>query len=168
MTSCEIWRDVPGYGGLYRVSNLGRIWSTTSRRLLKPWKQNAGYLCVTLFNNKKWSKQLVHRLVADAFIPAQKGKTQINHINGIKTDNRLENLERCNTRENAMHSIYKLGNDSQFQKRPVMCLDTMQVYASASEAARAVHGCNQNIVKCCQGKRLSHKGLRWAYAEVEQ
>lgn len=166
MTSCEIWLDVPGYAGLYMVSNLGRVWSLTSGRVLRPWRHNAGYLSVTLFRDKKGAKKLVHRLVADAFIPNPEGKLQINHRNGDKTDNREVNLEWCDNRENALHSAYVLGNESTIKKRPVYCPDTGRAYASAADAARAVGGCNQNIVKCCQGKRQRHKGLRWSYKEV--
>lgn len=168
MTSCaEEWRDVRGYTGVYQVSNLGRVRRVApdSTRVLKPWRHNAGYSCVTLSLNKKESKPLVHRLVAEAFLPNPANKPQINHINGVKTDNRVTNLEWCSNRENALHSANVLGNESTIPKRPVRCVDTGEVFNSARNAARAVGGCSQNIVKCCQGKRGHHKGLRWAYAE---
>lgn len=161
------WRDVPGYEGSYQVSNLGeaRSMRTNPPRLLKPWRHPAGYVCVTLHHAAKKKKQLVHRLVAKAFLPNPEDKPQVNHKNGDKVDNNVNNLEWCDNRENAHHSAYTLGNESTIAKRPVVCLDTRQTFPSVAEAARAVGGCNQNIVKCCQGKRRKHKGLRWAYAE---
>jgi hypothetical protein len=168
-TLCENWRDIPGYEGRYQVSDGGGVRSIFYQSLtpLKPWLNNMGYLCVTLYKDRKRTKQLVHRLVATVFIPNphQDDRTQINHKNGVKTDNRAANLEWCSNQENAMHSAYVLRNETTITKRPVICLDTGVIYASVSEAARRVGGCNQNIVKCCQGTRKHAKGLRWAYAE---
>ena len=170
MTCCKFWLDVPGYEGLYQVNNLGEIRSirTNPPRLLKPWRHPAGYLCVTLCKDKRQTKLLAHRVVAEAFIPNPENKPQVNHKNGDKTDNNATNLEWCDNQENALHSAYVLRNESTIEKRPVICLSTGQKYPSVSDAARAVGGCNQNIVKCCQGKRTHHKGLRWAYAEEVQ
>lgn len=171
MTSwTEEWRDIPGYAGIYQVSNRGgvRRSDTLSPRQLKPWSHPEGYLCVTLSQNGKRRKRLVHRLVAEAFNPNPEAKPQINHLNGNKRDNRAENLEWCDNRENALHSAYILRNESQLRKRPVRCINTGRQYASATEAARSVGGCSQNIVKCCKGQRNHTKGLAWAYAEEVQ
>lgn len=169
VTRMTSWRDVPGYEGVYQVSSLGQVRRVTAGtpHLLNPWQHPAGYRSVSLHKDKKGKKLLVHRLVAAAFIPNPAGLPQVNHINGIKTDNRVENLEWCDNRGNALHSAYVLGNESTIQKRPVRCVDTGETFDSIQEAARAVNGCNQNIVKCCQGKRKHHKGLRWAYIEEE-
>lgn len=163
----EIWRDIKGYEGSYQVSTLGEVRNlrTNPPRLLKPWRHPAGYVCVTLSQDSKKTKHLVHRIVAEAFLPNPENKPQVNHKNGDKSDNNVNNLEWCSGLENSRHSAYTLGNESTKAKRPVVCLDTLQVFPSISEAARAVNGCNQNIVKCCQGKRYTHKGLRWAYVE---
>lgn len=105
----EIWRDVVGYDGKYQVSNFGRVksfrYKTVPPRILKAISNGTGYLRVCLCRNGKSKSAYVHRLVAEAFIPNPDGKPQINHINGIKTDNRAENLEWCTRSENTQHAL---------------------------------------------------------------
>lgn len=105
----EIWKDIQGYEGLYQVSNFGNVRSlkynhTKEIKLLKPQTTPKGYLWVCL----KGKKVMVHRIVANTFISNLDNKTQVNHINGDKTDNRKENLEWCTNSENQLHA-YKLG-----------------------------------------------------------
>lgn len=166
----EEWRDIPGYEGDYQVSTLGGVRNvgTDPPRQLKPWRHPAGYTCVTLCRDKKKVKHLVHRVVAETFLPNPEHKPQVNHKNGDKADNNVNNLEWCSNQENSRHSAYVLGNETTNPKRPVVCLDTLQTFPSLAEAARTINGSNQDISACCQGKRQRHKGLRWAYAEEVQ
>jgi hypothetical protein len=104
----EIWKDVPNYEGLYQVSNLGRIKShpraCTDGGIIKLVISRNGYLCVRLSFNKKRKAVTVHKLVAMAFLGHNHGennKLVIDHINNIKTDNRLENLQIITIRENS-------------------------------------------------------------------
>ena len=95
----EQWRDIDGYDGMYQVSDLGSVRSRKSGewRLLKQQKDNkGGYLRVNLHRDGKLKHFLVHRLVAQAFIPNDdETKTQINHINECKSENRVSNIEWC-------------------------------------------------------------------------
>lgn len=99
----EIWTDIKGYEGLYQISNKGNIKSFISSKILSPLFAN-GYLQVRLYKNSKSIRQKIHRLVAAAFIPNPANKPQVNHKNGIKTDNRVENLEWVTASENTRHA----------------------------------------------------------------
>ena len=103
----ENWRDVKGYEGDYQISDLGRVKSLKNgkERIRKLVKDNRGYLHVLLSKNKKVKNILVHRLVAEAFIKNPQGKRTVNHINGVKADNRLSNLEWATQSENIKHAF---------------------------------------------------------------
>jgi hypothetical protein len=112
----EIWKDVVGYEGLYQVSNLGRVKSLERKfvtsdgkkmvkkeRVLKPGKDSKGYLHIRFCINDHFPSFKVHRVVAKAFLGTSKSDMQVNHINGIKSDNRVENLEWVTPKENMDH-----------------------------------------------------------------
>jgi hypothetical protein len=118
----EIWKDIEGYEGIYQVSNEGNVRSCEreieylvkgkykGKRvfpsvLLKTWINNGGYVLVDLYMGGKTDKRTIHRLVAEAFIPNTDNKPCIDHINGDKTDNRVENLRWCTYKENMNNPI---------------------------------------------------------------
>jgi predicted DNA-binding protein YlxM (UPF0122 family) len=112
--------DIKNYGGLYQVSNHGRIRSFkqyTEGRLLVQIPDRYGYMYLTLNDSNHVQKAFkVHRLVAGAFIPNPDKLPQVNHINGVKTDNRVENLEWCTLSNNVKHAL-RIGLDSQKGER---------------------------------------------------
>lgn len=101
----EEWRPIAGYEGRYEVSNLGRVRSLTTRsggHMLRPgWR--GPYNKVALFQESATVYPSVHRLVAEAFVSNPNALPEVNHLNGVKTDNRAENLEWATRRSNAQH-----------------------------------------------------------------
>ena len=107
----EIWKDVIRYEGSYQVSNFGRVkslgagetWNSSSR-ILKNAIRQSGYSQIDLCNDGRKKSYKISRLVAQAFISNPENKPQVNHINGIKNDDRMENLEWVNGKENMQHA----------------------------------------------------------------
>lgn len=105
----EIWIDIDEFDGLFKVSNNGRVKSVKTGKILSQYHNSNGYWTVSVFFNKKTVPRLVHRLIAKAFIPNPENKPQINHINSIRDDNTLANMEWCTNSENTKHS-YDFNN----------------------------------------------------------
>lgn len=127
----EIWKDVKDYEGKYQVSNLGRVktikkWAGNKHcskymvcnKILKPVKDNSGYYCVSLWKKSKCKTHRIHVKVAESFIPNPHNYPIVNHINGIKSDNSVDNLEWCTYKHNSREAI-RLGfsNPSKYLKR---------------------------------------------------
>ena len=104
----EIWKDIKGYEGRYQISNFGRVKSLIYPKekimniynFRRDGEKGKGYWRVRLIKNSSYKYFFVHRLVAEAFIPNPNNYATVNHINGIKTDNRIDNLEWCSLKEN--------------------------------------------------------------------
>ena len=100
----EIWKDIEGFEK-YQISSYGRVKSYHNNKqiYLKPRKNNRGYYLVNLYNNNIKKTFTIHRLVSKAFIPNPENKTEANHLNGIKTDNQVTNLDWATHKENIHH-----------------------------------------------------------------
>lgn len=172
----EVWKDIPHYEGLYQVSNLGRVKALPRERVNHTggkWIQpeqlmsisidDDGYqkLSLTTINHKRKTER-VHRLVALAFIDNPEGKPEVNHINCIRSDNRVENLEWVTHEENNQY-VVKCGRKS---KKKIKCIETEEVFNTSTEAAKTLGGDAGNIRRSArsQGKASVH-GFHYIYIE---
>ena len=174
----EIWADIPRYKGLYQASNLGRIrrlerpiinhgtHTTKKGDIIKQSLKVNGYKSVTLFYSGKKREELVHRLIAESFIPNPLCLPCINHKDEIKDNNILENLEWCDYRYN---NIY--GNRLA-KAIPKLCHNVIQLslngdfiaeYISINEAGRVTKISAGHICHACKGKRHTAGGFIWKY-----
>ena len=182
----EIWKDIEGYEGLYQVSNLGRVRSLyyqghKREKILKTSRYSNDYLKVTLCKNSDNHKDyMVHRLVAQAFIPNTNNYPQINHIDSNRQNNCVSNLEWCTASQNIKHA-YVYGNRKPVERtslsKIVKCLDLngnlLKVYPTIAKAKEDVTGVysnnNSSIHYCCLHKKNYHTayGYKWEYGTQE-
>lgn len=177
----EIWKDVNGYEGYYKVSNFGKIKSclrivkhglgnadrTIKSRIIKPYNDNHGYHMVSLSKDGKVKKHKVHRIVAEAFIPNPENKPTENHLNEIRNDNRASNLEWATYKENNDHG----GHNERVSKtlsKPIEQLDKngnkISSFESVREASLATGIHIMNIKSCLAHKnRVFAGGYKWRY-----
>lgn len=176
----EIWKDIPDCEGIYQCSTKGRI-KTLSRliqgkngtvyytkdKILKQYIKN-GYCCVSLCKDKKYKFTTVNYLVAKTFIfnddPGH--KTEVNHKNEIKTDNRIENLEWCSRAYNNNYGT-KRERLSSAASLPVVQLaednKIVKIYDSGTIAGRNFGYSQESISACCIGKLKHTGGYKWVY-----
>lgn len=178
----EIWKDIAGFEGMYQVSNLGRVKSCERtvkskgngvkiqpERILKPAKNNCGYLFVVLCDNGVRKHYTVHRLVATAFIPNNDlFADTINHKDEDKTNNAVSNLEWLSNGDNTRYSLAgpdgRNAGSKNYRAKPVRCIETGEAFGSATEASR-MFGLNRNAVYLSIRCGGSCGGYHWKYID---
>lgn len=160
MNTQEIYKTIPGYER-YKISNHGNIWSLIRGRQLKPRRNNKGYMVIWLCNkDKKCMGLYVHRLLLLAF--QGPSELEVNHKNGIKDDNNLENLEYCTSAENSAHAIKTgLSSPGDYHAMAITAYKDGQYvgeYPSQSEASRVLNVHQQNISHVVNGRRKTAGG----------
>lgn len=173
----EIWKPIPNTNNKYEASNLGNIRSFYSGKPLikKQNKSKKGYMRVRML--KKTCN--VHRLILKAFKPVPNDeKLVVNHIDGNKSNNNINNLEWCTQKYNIFHSNmlgkHYVFTDNDREKckekrlnslrKKVLCIETQEIFVSISAAARAKNTYVQSICNCCNKKIKSAGGYHWMYA----
>ena len=173
----EVWKDIPGYKGRYQASSMGRIKSVerkvyrkdpwggdssrhVAERILKPRTVSSGYRSVDLGVR---NHQLVHRLVALTFLPHKKEQIVVNHKNGAKDDNRVENLEWLTVKENALHCRDVLLKTAGRRRTRVQCVETGEIFEYAQEAAACTGANAASISRIIHGdpRYKTSGGLHW-------
>jgi hypothetical protein len=147
--------------GIYSIHSDGKVWSNKHNKFLKPSKDEKGYLRIGLYINGKSKTYKLHRLIAEMFIPKIEGKTQVNHINGIKTDNYIENLEWCNNSENQQHA-WNNGLNTSSYKKVVLDTQTGVFYDSATELANLIGVKRSTLISHLNGHRNVYTKYQYA------
>ena len=172
----EIWIDIRGYEGKYQISNLGQVKSLKNKIILKnaiisKRKGKDGYKVVNLQGKIFY----IHRLVANAFIPNKNNLPQVNHIDGNKLNNRIDNLEWVTASQNIKHA-YKVNlmfphqpNNNGFKRNKIVqqidkrSNQVLKEWASVKEAAETLNIGRTCISGCCRNKQKTAGGYIWRY-----
>ena len=155
-------KDVVGYEGLYAVTEEGQVWSYKSKKFLSPADNGHGYLQVGLRKDGKTKMLRVHRLVAEAYIPNPEGKKDVNHKDGNRGNNNINNLEWATRKENCNYEIHK---DYKGNLTKIRCVETGEVYESQAAAARETGIGRYNINNVITGKQKTAGGYHWERVE---
>lgn len=176
MNNNEIWKDLKGYEKYYKISNFGRLYSKRKNTIMTNLHHNCGYLKINLVKNKTMKSVYIHRLVAENFIANIENKPQVNHIDGNKLNNRVDNLEWCTAKENQSHSINVLKNkrykipivygENHHNSKKIKQIEngkTINTFFGCGEASRETGINKHNIWSVLKGNRKTAGGYFWQY-----
>jgi hypothetical protein len=144
----------------YYITKKGDVYNLKGHKLKTEISAN-GYARVSLSKHKKY---LIHRLVAQTFIPNPKNLPHVNHINENKLDNRVENLEWVTCLENLNYSKV-IEKASIAKQTKVRCIDTNEIFESIKDACKKYNLHHSNIVACCNHRRKTVCGYKWEYVK---
>ena len=178
----EIWKDIRGYEGRYRVSNFGSVFSQITNKRLKQTRSNTGYYQVQLYGENGVSNILVHKLVAEAFVENPDKKPEVNHLDGDKSNNCMSNLEWVTRSENTHHAISKglrplcpmygkRGDENPLSKEIIQYdLDGkyIRLWKGIANAARYYNANEASISGCLNGRNKTAAGYIWRFADNEE
>lgn len=166
----EIWKTIKNRPD-YQISSYGRVKSLKSNRILACTPHSDGFEKVRLWQNGKAKNYLIHRLVAQAFLPNPAQMRNVSHIDGCKNHNNVNNLEWA-TQKAVVNRSWNLGNSSLHTSRNIkvyqfsMDGSLIHIFASVKEAAQAVQRSTRSITRALTGYFHSSAGFRWSYKEV--
>lgn len=155
---------IKGFPG-YLIDRDGNVYSEKSKRFLKPYTSNRGYMEVKLYANGKSFNKYVHRLVAETFISNPEKLPEVDHINGNKLCNTVSNL-RWVTGEQNRNYYYNNNQDIYYNNtaKPIYCAELNMTFSSINDAVKKLD-LNRHRLKCClAGYNKTYKGFHWKYA----
>lgn len=158
------WKEIKGFSN-YEVSNEGVIRNKETKQTIQPHKTTSGYHTLKLYRDNKPYTRQVHRLVAATYLGDS--DLDVNHIDGNKTNNNINNLEYVTKSDNMKHA-YKLGLIKPYKHKPthtkeVCCITLNKTYDSVHEASRELSIDRNEIRKVCNGKRKTARGLMFVW-----
>lgn len=162
----EIWRDVVGYEGLYKISNFGNVFSNYVSRIIRPGTTRDGYKYVFLSKNKEKKMNTIHRLVAKAFLDNPNNYPIVNHKDENPSNNRADNLEWCTVAYNNTYNNAHIKR-AQFLSKRVYRYNKygniFEEYASVQDASKILKVSSGDIVDCCNGNLITYLNSVWSY-----
>lgn len=174
-------KDIEGYEGFYAITENGKVWSYKNDKFLKPISGGGGYFCVDLCKNGELKRYLLHRLVAETFIPNPNNYPCVNHKDEDRLNNNVNNLEWCTYKYNnnygnrnkkasktlkGKHPSEKSRKKmSESRSKPVKCVELNIIFSSIIIAGKEL-GINRNSIgRCCQGKYKTAGKFHWEYVD---
>jgi hypothetical protein len=166
----EIWKPINGFIN-YEISSKGRVRNKETHYIIAQLLSSSGYMTVRLRRHRGDEEKPclnIHRLVAEAFIPGGSSELQVNHIDGNKLHNNVENLEWCTRKENAQHAM-RMGlfnpKAPEPPKRKVRILETGEIFDSIRDCAKVLNVKEQHVWACLNGQRHTRNGLHFEYID---